>query len=665
MANEFVARKGIVSLSDARITGSLNVSTNVTASGFSGNGSQLTSLNATNVSSGTLNNSRLPSQISVTGVSASFTGSFTGDGAGLTGITADGLDLDTFGTDLTGQTIVGTDKLILSDGGTEGRINVSQLSTPLAGTGLEANSGTIRIATTAAGNGLTGGGGSALSLDTNSATFTDGVKAKLNTESVVSSSAQVDHDQTTNFVTNEHIDHSTVTLTAGTGLTGGGDITTSRTFNVASANNGIVVNADNIELDTASTTFTTGVKSKLDADGIVSSSSQIDHDQTTNFSADEHFTQANITTVGTVTVGSVTAILPSGTVSSSAFSSPSQGTVRATVNGVQTDVDTGLQTGDSPQFTNLTLTGNATINGDLTVLGDAVQIQVSELFIEDKLVVIASGSANSATADGAGIYISGADASITWDHTNQQFDFNFPVSASQFTGSFSGDGSQLTGIVTTLNHAGESGTGAVDLKTQTLTITGGEGIDTTSSGQTITISGEDASAANKGIASFNSTNFTVSSGNVTSNNISINGTNVTLGGTRNITLSEITTQGATTSDATTFNGGITVHGALFTSGSATVATGGSPTTAVVSTVAVASYTSAQFDYYVQDGTNYRAGTVVGVWDGSSIEYTDFSTADIGDSADAVWSMDISGGNARLKLSASAGTWTVKTTIRAL
>jgi len=627
MANEFVARKGIVSLSDARITGSLTVTTAISAS--------------------------------------QITGSFKGDGAGLTGITADGLDLDTFGTDLTGQTIVGTDKLILSDGGTEGRINVSQLSTPLAGTGLEANSGTIRIATAAAGNGLTGGGGSALSLDTNSATFTDGVKTKLNTESVVSSSAQVDHDQTTNFVGNEHIDHTTVTLTAGNGLTGGGDITTSRTFNVASANNGIVVNADNIELDTASTTFTTGVKSKLNTDGVVSSSIQIDHDQTTNFSADEHFTQANITTVGTVTVGSVTAILPSGTVSSSAFSSPSQGTVRATVNGVQTDVDTGLQTGDSPQFTNLTLTGNATINGDLTVLGDAVQIQVSELFIEDKLVVIASGSANSAAADGAGIYISGADASITWDHTNQQFDFNFPVSASQFTGSFSGDGSQLTGIVTTLNHAGESGTGAVDLKTQTLTITGGEGIDTTSSGQTITISGEDASAANKGIASFNSTNFTVSSGNVTSNNISINGTNVTLGGTRNITLSEITAQGATTSDATTFNGGITVHGALFTSGSATVATGGSPTTAVVSTVAVASYTSAQFDYYVQDGTNYRAGTVVGVWDGSNIEYTDFSTADIGDSADAVWSMDISGGNARLKLSASAGTWTVKTTIRAL
>ena len=52
-------------------------------------------------------------------------------------------------------------------------------------------------------------------------------------------------------------------------------------------------------------------------EGIVSSSIQIDHNLTTNYSADEHFTQANITTVGTVTAGSVTAILPAGTVSGS------------------------------------------------------------------------------------------------------------------------------------------------------------------------------------------------------------------------------------------------------------------------------------------------------------------------------------------------------------
>ncbi len=66
-----------------------------------------------------------------------------------------------------------------------------------------------------------------------------------------------------------------------------------------------------------------------------------------------------------------------------------------------------------------------------------------------------------------------------------------------------------------LDYAGDSGTGAVDLDSQTFTLAGGEGIDTTASGQTLTIAGEDATTSNKGIASFSSDNFSVSSGAVT------------------------------------------------------------------------------------------------------------------------------------------------------
>ena len=67
---------------NADVTGDLtgNVSGSISGGSVSGEGSGLTALNATNISSGTLNNSRLPANISVT--------SLTGDGSGLTSLNA-------------------------------------------------------------------------------------------------------------------------------------------------------------------------------------------------------------------------------------------------------------------------------------------------------------------------------------------------------------------------------------------------------------------------------------------------------------------------------------------------------------------------------------------------------------------------------------------------
>ena len=96
----------------------------------------------------------------------------------------------------------------------------------------------------------------------------------------------------------------------------------------------------------------------------------IDHDSLANFTSNEHFTQGNITTVGTVTSGNVTAILPSGILSSSVAGTLSSSAQIATeISGAFTAASSSLAsriTTAESELGNTLFSGSSQVDHDAT-----------------------------------------------------------------------------------------------------------------------------------------------------------------------------------------------------------------------------------------------------------------------------------------------------------
>ena len=75
------------------------------------------------------------------------------------------------------------------------------------------------------------------------------------------------------------------------------------------------------------------------------------------------------------------------------------------------------------------------------------------------------------------------------------------------------------------------------------------------------------------------------------------------------------------------------------------------------------YTSSYFDYNVFNAVGVRAGNVMGIWSGSSIQYTEVSTNDIGNTDDIGIYMEMSGSTALFKGSATTYNWVVKSIVK--
>jgi hypothetical protein len=82
-------------------------------------------------------------------------------------------------------------------------------------------------------------------------------------------------------------------------------------------------------------------------------------------------------------------------------------------------------------------------------------------------------------------------------------------------------------------------------------------------------------------------------------------------------------------------------------------------------IPTASYDGAFFDYVVRSGSNARAGQIMGLWSGSSVNFTETTTTDFGSTSNFTFGMSISSSNMILSSSATSNGWTVKAIVRSI
>jgi hypothetical protein len=164
-----------------------------------------------------------------------------------------------------------------------------------------------------------------------------------------------------------------------------------------------VANLDNTDIDGTFTmdgaTFDVNATGAVTVDGTTLS---LDGTDSTNLTMTANSSSAKALTIDAVNSGSGVASITLGTTSGTA-------------------VSIGHTTSET------TVNDNLTVTGDLTVNGTTTTINSTTLTVDDLLIEVASGAADSNAANGAGISIDGAGATITYAHTGTKFVMNKPL----------------------------------------------------------------------------------------------------------------------------------------------------------------------------------------------------------------------------------------------
>jgi hypothetical protein len=216
-----------------------------------------------------------------------------------------------------------------------------------------------------------------------------------------------------------------------------------------------------------------------------------------------------------------------------------------------------------------------------------------------------------------------------------------------------------------LQNAGGTGQARLDFITGSTTImsisgSGNVGIKTATPGVELDVVGSIRASS----IMFNTTTQT--------NNIQTNSQNLLIkgaGGVTGITMDQTTRNvgiGITTPSASLHVSGNVLLGtetdpALFTSQVVTANTG----ITTIYALPTSSYEGAFFDYTIRSGSNSRAGQIIGLWSGSSVNYTEVTTLDFGNTSGFNFGMSVSSSNMILSSSATTSGWAIRTIIRSM
>lgn len=278
---------------------------------------------------------------------------------------------------------------------------------------------------TVAGDGLSGGGDltASRSLAINSG---DSITIANSTGLFVNTGA-IAHDSLNGYVANEHIDHTGVTMTAGAGMTGGGTIAATRTFNVVADDSSIVVTADgiavNAEVLDVSTMTNYSVNENIDHTGVnltagggLSGGGTIAASRTFAVGAGDGMT----VNADDVAVNPGTGIASNSTgvhfLSGLGLASNTS-TVKVLAGTGVVSNTSGVHIGQPVGTTNDVTFRDMVVSGNLTVQGTQTTISTETLTVDDNLIVLNNNEAGTPSED-AGIEIergTSTNVKLQWD----------------------------------------------------------------------------------------------------------------------------------------------------------------------------------------------------------------------------------------------------------